>query len=66
MSAAEYALQPDSAALVVIDEINRGPAVQVFGSAIVGIERSKRKGPTDCPLMRPGSLRFSPLQRRSA
>lgn len=40
--AAEYARQADHAALVIIDEINRGPAVQVFGGAIAAIEGEKR------------------------
>ncbi|MGP7815024.1 AAA family ATPase [Glutamicibacter soli] len=30
------------AALVIIDEINRGPAVAAFGSALVGLEADKR------------------------
>ncbi|MCW5715430.1 MAG: AAA family ATPase [Bauldia sp.] len=40
--ASEYARLPDHAALLIIDEINRGPAVQVFGGAIVAIEGEKR------------------------
>ncbi|MBN9889371.1 AAA family ATPase [Salipiger abyssi] len=40
--ASEYAKQADSAALLIIDEINRGPTVQVFGGAIVAIEADKR------------------------
>lgn len=43
--ASEYAKLPDHAALVVIDEINRGPAVQVFGGAVVAMEGDKRLGP---------------------
>ena len=42
--ASEYAKQADHAALVIIDEINRGPAVQVFGGAIVAMEGDKRLG----------------------
>jgi 5-methylcytosine-specific restriction protein B len=42
--ASEYAKQPDSAALLIIDEINRGPTVQVFGGAIVAMEADKRLG----------------------
>ena len=34
----EHAKTPDGAALVTIDELNRGPAVQVFGPSIVAIE----------------------------
>lgn len=44
-NASEYAKQPDHAALVIIDEINRGPAVQVFGGSIVAMEGDKRLGP---------------------
>lgn len=40
--ASEHARQASSAALLVIDEINRGPAVQVFGASIVAIESDKR------------------------
>jgi 5-methylcytosine-specific restriction protein B len=36
------AKQSGHAALVIIDEINRGPAVAAFGSAIVGLEPDKR------------------------
>lgn len=42
--ASEFARQPDRAALLIIDEINRGPTVQVFGGAIVGMEADKRLG----------------------
>lgn len=37
-----HALEAGNAALVVIDEINRGPAVAAFGSALVGLEGDKR------------------------
>lgn len=40
--ASEFAKEPDSAALLIIDEINRGPTVQVFGGAIVAMEAEKR------------------------
>ena len=43
--ASEYAKRADHAALVIIDEINRGPAVQVFGGSIVAMEGDKRLGP---------------------
>ena len=42
--AAEYAKQPDSAALLIIDEINRGPAVGIFGDMISAFEADKRLG----------------------
>lgn len=40
--ASEHAKGAAGAALLIIDEINRGPAVQVFGGAIVAIESDKR------------------------
>lgn len=40
--ASEHAKSANGAALLIIDEINRGPAVQVFGGAIVAIELDKR------------------------
>lgn len=40
--ASEHAKQVNGAALLIIDEINRGPAVQVFGGAIVALESDKR------------------------
>lgn len=40
----EYAKQQDSAALLIIDELNRGPAIEVFGGSIVAIESDKRLG----------------------
>lgn len=38
----EFAKQPDSSALLIIDELNRGPAIEVFGNAIVALETDKR------------------------
>lgn len=43
--ASEHALTEDGASLLIIDEINRGPAVQVFGGSIVAIESDKRREP---------------------
>lgn len=40
-----HALEEGNAALVIVDEINRGPAVAAFGSALVGLEADKRLGP---------------------
>lgn len=44
--AALHASEDGNAALVIIDEINRGPAVAAFGSVLVGLEADKRV-PTD-------------------
>lgn len=41
-NASEFAKQEDSAALVIIDEINRGPAVSIFGDMISAFEADKR------------------------
>ncbi|BAO63287.1 ATPase family protein [Pseudomonas protegens Cab57] len=43
--ASEYAKSFNGAALLIIDEINRGPAVQAFGGAIVAMESDKRLAP---------------------
>ncbi len=40
----EHAKQPDGVALLIIDEINRGPAVEAFGDAVVPLEADKRLG----------------------
>lgn len=40
--ASVHAALDGSASLVLIDEINRGPAVAAFGSALVGLEADKR------------------------
>jgi 5-methylcytosine-specific restriction protein B len=40
--ASEHARGENGAALLIIDEINRGPAVQIFGGSIVAIESDKR------------------------
>lgn len=48
--AAEEAKEKGQASLVIIDEINRGPAVAVFGSTLVGLEADKRlpeSGPSE-------------------
>jgi 5-methylcytosine-specific restriction enzyme B len=43
--ASEHAKTTQGASLLIIDEINRGPAVQVFGGSIVAIESDKRLAP---------------------
>lgn len=40
--ASEHAKLSNGASLLIIDEINRGPAVQIFGGSIVSIEPEKR------------------------
>ena len=61
--ASEYARCADHAALLIIDEINRGPAVQVFGGSIVAIEGDKRLGPNGIP--RPGTQYFDLLDPKT-
>jgi 5-methylcytosine-specific restriction protein B len=48
----EHALEPDGASLVIVDELNRGPAVEVFGPSIVAIEGNKRLDEDDQPTKR--------------
>ena len=57
-SAAVVGLTDDGAALVIVDEINRGPAVQVFGDSLVALERDKRLGPAGEELMTTQYLRI--------
>lgn len=45
----EFARQPDSAALLIIDELNRGPAIEVFGGSIATIEADKRLADDNTP-----------------
>ncbi|EKT4087286.1 AAA family ATPase [Stenotrophomonas maltophilia] len=47
--AAQHARQEGCASLLVIDEINRGPAVQVFGGSMVALEADKRLSPDGRP-----------------
>ena len=55
----EHALAANGAALLIIDEINRGPAVESFGDAIVALEVDKRldadgqQGSESYPIMLP-------------
>lgn len=49
IEAADHALKPDGASLLIIDEINRGPAVQLFGGSIVAIESDKRLDASGAP-----------------
>ncbi len=47
--AALVGLSDQGAALLVVDEINRGPAIQVFGDVIVALEGDKRLDPAGDP-----------------
>lgn len=47
VTANKHAEQPEGAALLLIDELNRGPAVQLFGNAIVALESDKRLNDDD-------------------
>lgn len=47
--AALVGLEEDGAALLVVDEVNRGPAIQVFGDVIVALEGDKRLDPDGAP-----------------
>ena len=49
LKASEFAKQSDGASLLIIDEINRGPAVQIFGGSIVAMEWDKRLNPDNSP-----------------
>lgn len=55
----EHALGANGAALLIIDEINRGPAVESFGDSIVALEVDKRldvddqQGSESYPIMLP-------------
>lgn len=48
----KHALGPGGASLVIVDELNRGPAVEVFGPSIVAIEGNKRLDEDDRPTRR--------------
>lgn len=47
--AIRHAATPEGVSLVMIDEINRGPAVAVFGDTITAIESDKRAAPDGTP-----------------
>jgi 5-methylcytosine-specific restriction protein B len=61
--ASEFAKNNNHAALLIIDEINRGPAVQVFGGAIVAMEGEKRLAENG--LVRPETQEFDMLDPAS-
>lgn len=47
--ASEHGKQKSGSSLLIIDEINRGPAVQIFGGSIVAIEPEKRLPENNIP-----------------
>lgn len=55
---AAAAAQPDSAALMLIDEINRGNAAEVFGELITVLEVDKRLGPDNAVTERTVEVRL--------
>lgn len=56
--ALEHAETAGGASLVIVDEINRGPAVQVFGDTIVAMETDKRLDPSGSPTATTAPLRI--------
>jgi len=55
--AAEFARQSGQYSLVLVDEINRGPAVSIFGSSMVALEPSKRLNSANEPTKESQSFR---------
>jgi 5-methylcytosine-specific restriction protein B len=47
LEAAKHAQTPDGASLLVVEEVNRGPAVAAFGGSIVAFEGDKRLSPNN-------------------
>jgi 5-methylcytosine-specific restriction enzyme B len=56
LQANQKALTANSASLLTIDEINRGPAVAIFGDALVAVEADKRLGLDDKPIQKTGVI----------
>jgi 5-methylcytosine-specific restriction protein B len=59
MRAIDHALSEDGVSLLLIEEINRGPAVAAFGGSLVALESDKRLSPDDTTL--PSSVSFEAL-----
>lgn len=59
LNAIDHALLEDGASLVLVEEINRGPAVAIFGGVIVALESDKRLDPDGNVL--PSSIAFEAL-----
>jgi len=55
----QFAITDRGAALLIVDELNRGPAVEVFGPALAALEANKRAGDDDVPV--PGKTAFFQL-----
>lgn len=60
LTANDWACREGHAALLIIDEINRGPAVQIFGGSLVAIEHDKRLGDDAKPT--PSTVGFPALR----
>lgn len=56
LQANQQALTVNGASLLTIDEINRGPAVAIFGDALVAVEADKRLGPDNKPIQKTGVI----------
>ena len=64
LEASDHALLGEGAALLIVDEINRGPAVAAFGGALAAMEGDKRLGRDGKPTAQ--SLSFTVRDKEGA